>query len=411
MVRVNFLDLNYRPSESDLICEFYIEPERGIEITRAASAVASESSIGTWTEVKTMRSGIRKLAARVFEIDEARKIVKIAYPCELFEQGNMPQILSSIAGNVFGMKLVKNLRLLDVSFPKIIVKSFPGPKFGIEGIRKLTKINGRPLVGTIVKPKLGLNEDEHARVAYDAWVGGIDIVKDDENLANMRFNRFERRVRKTLKLRDRAERETGERKIYIPNVTAETSEMLKRARFVRDLGGEYVMVDVLTLGLGALQTLRSETEELNLAIHAHRAGHAAVTKNRKHGIAMRVLAKISRIVGVDQLHVGTAVGKMFENKRDVLSNCDALRSELYGIKRTMPVASGGLHPAAIPELIKIFGIDVILQFGGGCHGHPRGTAAGARAIRQSLDATLQNIPLEEYASKHRELREALKKWR
>jgi ribulose-bisphosphate carboxylase large chain len=125
---------------------------------------------------------------------------------------------------------------------------------------------------------------------------------------------------------------------------------------------------------------------------------------------MRVIAKISRVIGVDQLHVGTVVGKMFESKKDVLSNCDALRSEFYGIKRTLPVASGGLHPGMIPKLVKIFGNDVVLQFGGGCHGHPKGTRAGATAIRQSLDAVTRQIPLKEYAKERKELMEALKKW-
>jgi ribulose-bisphosphate carboxylase large chain len=405
---MGYINLNYEPEKNDLICLFRVEPAKGISFEKAAEAIASESSIGTWTEVKTMKPRIKKLGAKVFEING--NYVKIAYPIELFEPANMPQILSSIAGNIFGMKQIKNLRLEDVIFPEKLVKSFKGPKFGIEGIRKLLKIYKRPLTGTIIKPKVGLNEKEHAKVAYQAWIGGIDSVKDDENLACMRFNNFSKRVLETLKMREKAENETGERKIYMPNITAELDEMLRRANFVKSAGGEYVMVDVITVGFSALQTLRKANEGLNLVLHAHRAGHAAVTKNPKHGIAMKVIAKVTRIIGLDQLHVGTIVGKMFETKKEVLENCKALKEEMFGLKKVMPVASGGLHPLHIPELLKNFGNDVMLQFGGGCHGHPLGTTAGAKAIRQALEASMQGIDLKEYAKKHKELKIALKLW-
>ncbi len=131
-----------------------------------------------------------RLKPNIFSLSKKRKTIKIAYPVELFEAGNMPCILSSIAGNIFGMKAVKNLRLEDISFPEKIVKSFKGPKFGINGVRKVLKVRKRPLVGTIIKPKVGLNPDKHAKVAYEAWVGGCDIVKDDENLTNQKFNPF-----------------------------------------------------------------------------------------------------------------------------------------------------------------------------------------------------------------------------
>ena len=251
---LNYINLKYKPQETDLICEFYIEPNK-ISIEKAASHVALESSIGTWTDIGTMNKRIaRTLKPSVFYINKKSNIIRIAYSQDLFEKGNMPEILSSIAGNIFGMSAVKNLRLIDISFPKSIVKSFKGPKFGIQGIRKITKIKNRPLIGTIVKPKLGLNEKEHAKVAYDAWIGGLDIVKDDENLTSMRFNRFNKRIIETLKMRNKAEKETGQVKIYMPNVTTETNEMLKRAGFVKANGGRYVMIDILTAGWSAWQT-------------------------------------------------------------------------------------------------------------------------------------------------------------
>ena len=403
---IDFVDLKYKPKETDLICTFHVEPE-GISLKEAAGGVAAESSIGTWTELTTTEPYMAKLAACVFSIEG--NTAKIAYPVELFEQGNMPNILSSVAGNVFGLKALKNLRLTDIALPPKLVKGFKGPKFGIQGIRKLLKVPERPLVGTIIKPKLGLKTKDHAQVAYEAWAGGCDVVKDDENLSSQRFNPFEERIVKTLEGRDKAEMETGERKVYMANITAETETMLKRAEYVLDHGGRYVMVDILTCGWSALQTLRDQ--DFKLVIHAHRAGHAAFTKNPKHGIAMRAVAKVSRIIGVDQLHVGTIVGKMSETKEEVLENIDALKTEMAGLKPVLPVASGGLHPKLVPALMKYFGKDFVIQAGGGIHGHVDGTFAGATAMRQAVDATLEGKTLEEYAETHKELKVALELWK
>jgi ribulose-bisphosphate carboxylase large chain len=372
----------------------------------AAGGVAAESSVGTWTELTTVKPYIDKLAARVFNIEG--NIAKIAYPQELFEPGNMPNILSSIAGNVFGLRALENLRLIDIDFPSKLVKSFKGPQFGIEGIRRLLKVYDRPLVGTIIKPKLGLKTADHAKVAYEGWIGGCEIVKDDENLSSQSFNPFEERVAKTLEARDRAEKETGEKKVYMVNITAETEQMLKRAELVLDHGGEYVMVDILACGFAALQTLRNQ--DFKLVIHAHRAGHAAFTKNPKHGISMKVIAKVARMIGVDQLHVGTVVGKMFETKDEVRENCEALKTEMSGLKPVLPVASGGLHPGLVPSLMELFGKDFVIQAGGGIHGHSGGTVAGAKAMRQAVDATLQGVPLKEYGRTHKELETALRIW-
>jgi ribulose-bisphosphate carboxylase large chain len=288
------------------------------------------------------------------------------------------------------------------------VDSFKGPRFGINGIRKLTKVSERPFIGTIVKPKLGLDDKEHAEVAYNAWSGGIDIVKDDENLSSMTFNKFEPRIKETLRLRDKAEEETGEKKIYMPNVTAETNDMLKRAELVKDEGGEYVMIDILTSGWAALQTLRDEGPEL--VIHAHRAGHAAFTRNKRHGISMTVIAKVARLIGVDQIHIGTfGVGKMMGTPDEDLQYRDALIEDI-GKKPALAVASGGLHPGMVEKLLTISGNDIVVQMGGGIHGHPGGTVKGAMAARHAVDAFVEGISLEDYAKEKKELKEALDKW-
>jgi len=412
-----YVDLKYEPKENDLICEFRIEPTKGISIKQAAENVAGESSTGTWVKLK-VSPRIRNLGAKVFSIKG--NYIKIAYPLDLFEPGNMPQILSSIAGNIFGMKVIKNLRLEDVHWPYEIVKSFKGPLFGIQGIRKLLRVPKRPLTGTIVKPKLGLNEKEHAKICYEAWVGGIDVCKDDENLSSLSFNNFAKRVIETLKMRDKAEKETGERKMYMPNITAEIDTMLERANFVKEAGGEYAMVDILTVGWSALQNLRNANEDLKLVLHAHRAGHGAFTR-KKHGISMVVIADVARLIGLDQIHIG-ALAKMEGIKEEVLTIEEEVEKKIikehghvlaenwYHIKPVFAVCSGGLYPSLVPKLIHLLGNDIIIQAGGGVWAHPMGGKSGAAAMRQAVNATLQNIQLEEYAKTHRELKVAIDKW-
>lgn len=419
---LRYIDINYKPTNKDVVCEYFVEPNK-ITLEQACEHIAGESSIGTWTTISTMNEKIaKKLKPHVYSINHATGEVKIAYPNELFEAGNMAEILSSIAGNIFGMKVINNLRLQDITFPKKIVDSFKGPEFGIPGIRKLLKVKDRPLVGTIVKPKVGLNEKQHAKVAYDSWIGGLDVVKDDENLSSMIFNKFEKRIEETLAKRDKAEERTGDKKIYMPNITAETNEMLRRAKHVKSLGGEYIMVDILTVGWSALQTIRDAN--LGMVIHAHRAMHGAITRNPKHGISMLTIAKIARLIGVDQLHIGTAVGKMEGSPIETEDICDEIEDNMiktkskehmleqkwFNKKPVFAVASGGLHPSLIPPLIKILGKNIIMQFGGGCHGHPDGTVAGARAIRQALDAALKKQNLQKYAKTHPDLDKALQKW-
>ena len=403
----DFYNPKHKPAETDMICTFRIEtrdPKQSM--IWAAGGVAAESSIGTWTELTTEKPYMKKLAATVIELEG--NIAHISYPIELFEPGNLPNIMSSVAGNVFGLGDIQYLRLLDIQFPQKLIQSFPGPAFGISGIRKTVNVPKRPLIGTIVKPKLGLRTKDHAAVAFDAWAGGCDVVKDDENLSSQAFNPFEDRVITTLDQRDRAEEETGDKKVYLINVTAETKEMLRRAQFVEDHGGRVAMIDILTCGYSAVATLREQG--FKLILHGHRAMHAAFTKLHNHGIAMPVIATASRLLGIDQLHVGTAVGKMSEDREEVETNIRKCKEPLGRLKPTLPVASGGLHPRHVPTLIDIFGFDLVIQAGGGIHGHPKGTRVGATAMRQAVDATLAGQSLEQYADSHAELAEALQHW-
>ena len=426
---LNYYDPDYIPKSSDIVCLYRFETEDGVPFGEGAEQIAAESSIGTWTKISTMNDDIaRKLKPRIIELNEDKKTAKIAYPIELFEVNNMSGILSSICGNILGMKILKNLRVCDISFPKEVIECFPGPLHGIQGIRDLTGIHGRPFTGTIVKPKVGLTSEQHAEVGRQAWSGidgqGLDIVKDDENLTSQPFNLFDKRMELTLAKKKQIEEETGTKKMYLANIThSNFEEMMRRSDVVKKFGGKVCMLDVITLGFNAVESYRRQNT--GQIIHAHRAMHGAITREPGFSISMLVLAKVYRILGVDLLHTGTAgAGKMEGGARDTLILVQALEQdsvkgndddetldqEWYGMKPVIAVASGGLQPAQIPEVVKVMGMDIVCQMGGGCHGHPGGTAGGAQAIYQAVEAAVKDIPVEEYAKDHPALQEAIDKW-
>nr|VDD89063.1 RuBisCO long chain, Form III-c [uncultured bacterium] len=395
--------------DKNILAAFHLQSE-GEPFNQTAGGVAAESSVGTWTDIslqaKTMWD---RLHAKVAEMDEGSGQLIIAYPLELFEYGNLPQLLSSIAGNIFGLSEISALRLNDIEFPEVYVKAFPGPYHGIEGIRKFTKIEKRPLLGSIIKPKLGLSSKNHMEATIEVYDGGVDLVKDDENLTSQSFNLFYERVDEiTGKMKEKGYLGKDGEKIYAFNITASYEEMLKRAEYVDEKGGNCQMIDILTAGFSGVCAIRNRN--FGKIIHAHRAMHAAFTRSRQYGISMLVIAKLARLAGVDSLHTGTIVGKMEGGKKEVLAINKFLRSEWYGLKPVLPVASGGLHPGNIPSLVELLGPDMLFNFGGGIHGHPDGSLAGSRACCQALEATEEGVALEEYAKTHQELAKALEKW-
>ncbi len=417
----DMIDFSYKPKDSDLVALFYYEKAEGLTDEDVIGRIASESSIGTWTTLETLDPKIYDMRARSYWRDG--NFVKIAYPLELWEEGNMPQILSGVAGNVFGMKAVKKLRLVDISFPTELVKSWRGPNKGPKAFKDFLGKEG-PLTSCVPKPKIGMSVDKHVEVAYEVWTGGIDCIKDDENLTNQKFNRFKDRVEKMAIARDKAEAETGEKKDAFINVTAETKEMEKRAKLIYDHGFKYFMVDVVTTGNAAVQTMVNFSHDHDMAIHAHRAMHATFTKLPTHGVNMYLLAKIMRIIGVDNIHIGTVVGKLDSPKQDVIDMknmllADNVRGEgtrfldqnFARMNKTVPVASGGLHPAILPEVLNIYNThEMALQVGGGIHGHPDGSHAGAIATIDAIEAWKEGISLEEKAKTSEPLRKALEKW-
>lgn len=407
---LDFVDYNYKPKKSDLIAEFRIEPNK-VSFDEAVGRVASESSNGTWTELSTLKEHIRKIRARGFY--KSGNLVKIAYPIELFELGNMPQLYSALVGNIFGMKALKNLRLLDIDIPDKMLKSFRGPQHGLYGVRRFMGVVKRPFTATVPKPKVGMTTKEHSKVGFDSWVGGVDFLKDDENLTNQNFNKFSARAKLCARMRDKAEKITGEKKDYFINVTAETQEMLRRTKIAHNYDFKYVMCDIVTAGWAGLQTLREFTQDTKQAIHAHRAMHSTFTRNPKHGLTMLALAKSARLVGVDNIHIGTVVGKLVSPKKEVLAIADEmdeqeveekfkqgiLQESWRHIKPVIPCSSGGLHPGLVPPVLKMLGNDCLLQLGGGIHGHVKGSKAGAMALRQAIDATMSGLSLNEAAKR------------
>jgi ribulose-bisphosphate carboxylase large chain len=389
---------------------YYVETT--IDLVSIAEAIAFESSVGTWTGIPKSGEAIyERFKAKVFEIKKTsskKGIIKIGYPLDLFEKDNIPQIIATVAGSVFGIRNVVNLRVRDIELPSEIIKAFKGPQFGIGGVREILKVYDRPLLGTTIKPKIGLSTKEYCASAYKAWKGGMDIIFDDENLTDQDINPFYARVTQMIEVRRKVEEETQKRKIYFPNISARMSEMYARGKFVREMGGRGVMIDVVSVGFSGLQFMREQ--ELGLLIHGRRALHGAFTHSEKHGISMVFISKLARLAGVDLLHSGTVAGETEGTSKYLVNIGMFLRNNWGGLKSVLPVASGALHPGFIPEIVRILGHDIVINCGGAVFGHPQGIQAGAEAIKQALEATLSGQELATYAIQHDELKQALALW-
>ncbi len=409
--KATYYDPHYTPKDTDVLAAFRITPQDNVDIEEAGAAVAAESSTGTWTTVwSDMLTNLDRYQARFYHYERVpgadnQYIGYIAYPLDLFEEGSVVNMMTSIIGNVFGMKAVKALRLEDLRLPVAYVKTFQGPPNGIQVERDKLNKYGRPLLGCTIKPKLGLSAKNYGRVVYECLVGGLDFTKDDENINSQPFMRWRDRYLFVQEAIEKAEAETGERKGHYLNVTAGTfEEMIKRAEFAKEIGTPIIMADYLTIGFTAYQSLSHWCRDNGLLLHVHRAMHAVIDRQKNHGVHFRVLAKWLRLVGGDHLHVGTVVGKLEGDRAATIAVCDLLREDsvkadksrgLYfdqewaSLPAVMPVASGGIHVWHFPDLLTIFGDDAVLQFGGGTHGHPWGSRAGATANRVALEAVVQ----------------------
>jgi ribulose-bisphosphate carboxylase large chain len=394
----------------DVIATYYFRPRSDTEPGQAAQAICEEETTGTWTEISTRTGYVKRLDGAVESLRAQGNgyITQIRYPAEIFEPGNIAQYLSVVAGNLFGLGRLESVRLLDVELPDSLMR-FKGPKFGIAGVRHMIGSKDRPHVGTIIKPKVGLTPEDTAAVAYEAAIGGVDLIKDDETLTDQKFCPIDQRLPLVMKRLEEAKDETGKEALYAVNISTRADRIAERALHAIELGANMIMIDIFTTGFGGLQAL-GEDSRIKVPIHVHRTMHAAFTRNPEHGIAMRPLARIIRMLGADQLHTGTVSGKMSHDAPEVLASIEVLTCACAGMKPTFPVSSGGLHPGKVAHEIATLGTDIVLQAGGGIHGHPDGTAAGARAMRQAVDACMEGRSAEEYAKDHYELERALKHW-
>src|SRR4030088_3122355 len=440
---MGYYDPDYEPKDTDILCAFRVTPQAGVDPIEAAAAVAGESSTATWTVVWTDRLNDHEhYQAKAYDVApvpgrEGEYIAKIAYDLDLFEEGSIANLTSSIIGNVFGFKALRALRLEDQRIPTHYVKTFQGPPHGIVMEREYLDKFGRPLLGATVKPKLGLSAKNYGRVVYEALSGGLDFTKDDENINSQPFMRWRDRYLYSIEGVNRASACTGEVKGHYMNVTAASMEdMYERAEFAKELGSVIIMID-LTIGYTAMGSMSRWARANSMLLHLHRAGHATFTRQKSHGVSFRVLAKWCRMIGVDHIHAGTVVGKLEGDPNSIKGYYDTLRDDFVPtnpvtriyfdqdwahLPGVMPVASGGIHAGQMHQLLHYLGEDVVLQFGGGTIGHPMGIAAGATANRVAVEAMIkarnegrdflaEGLDILRAAAKHsRELDVALSTW-
>ena len=403
---------------------------------RAALEIAAEESTGTWDpELKTLlpsemdddsKANMEVLRAKVIGLNINSGMSAVALPVEGFEAGNIPQVLSVIMGNYTGMaSSAHGVRFDDVDFPDKFADTFLGPTIGNEGLRKI--LGNNLTVGTIVKPKTGLSEADWAKTSTRSFMGGLDVVKDDENLTSQDYCTFDNRAKLVFKGIKEVKEKTGRDVVYVANIThGDFDEMIRRADLVKSLGGNCLMIDILATGITAVHTINKKYPEMLL--HGHRAGHGAQTifpepiidgvkYSLRQGISMKVWVIISRLAGIDQMHIGAPKGKMELSAHTVLENLEGCLRPLGNIKPCRAICSGGLKNTVMWDVAKIMNpvgdepnLDIIFQAGGGTHSHPGGTFAGAKSLVQARDAVKKGLSPEWAMANHFECLHAFRRW-
>ena len=408
--KMGYWDADYSVKDTDVLALFRITPQPGVDPIEAAAAVAGESSTATWTVVWTdLLTACDLYRAKAYRVDPVPNsadqfFAYIAYDIDLFEEGSIANLTASIIGNVFGFKAVKALRLEDMRIPVAYLKTFQGPATGVIVERERMNNFGRPLLGATVKPKLGLSGKNYGRVVYEGLKGGLDFLKDDENINSQPFMRWRERYLFAMEGVNRSIACTGEVKGHYLNVTAATMEdMYERAAFAKEVGSIICMID-LVIGYTAIQTMAKWARKNDMILHLHRAGNSTYSRQKNHGMNFRVICKWMRMAGVDHIHAGTVVGKLEGDPLMIKGFYNTLldtsleinlpqglffKQEWASLRKVMPVASGGIHAGQMHQLLDYLGEDVILQFGGGTIGHPDGIQAGATANRVALESMVQ----------------------
>nr|AIU41549.1 ribulose-1,5-bisphosphate carboxylase/oxygenase large subunit [Phycocalidia tanegashimensis]BBH43461.1 ribulose-1,5-bisphosphate carboxylase/oxygenase large subunit [Phycocalidia tanegashimensis]BBH43463.1 ribulose-1,5-bisphosphate carboxylase/oxygenase large subunit [Phycocalidia tanegashimensis]BBH43465.1 ribulose-1,5-bisphosphate carboxylase/oxygenase large subunit [Phycocalidia tanegashimensis] len=405
--KMGYWDADYVIKDTDVLALFRITPQPGVDPIEASAAIAGESSTATWTVVWTdLLTACDLYRAKAYRVDPVPNVADqyfayIAYDIDLFEEGSIANLTASIIGNVFGFKAVKALRLEDMRMPVAYLKTFQGPATGLIVERERMDKFGRPFLGATVKPKLGLSGKNYGRVVYEGLKGGLDFLKDDENINSQPFMRWRERYLYSMEGVNKASASAGEIKGHYLNVTAATMEdMYERAEFSKDVGSIICMID-LVIGYTAIQSMAIWARKHDMILHLHRAGNSTYSRQKNHGMNFRVICKWMRMAGVDHIHAGTVVGKLegdplmikgfyntlLESETDInLPQGLFFAQNWASLRKVVPVASGGIHAGQMHQLLDYLGDDVVLQFGGGTIGHPDGIQAGATANRVALES-------------------------
>jgi ribulose-bisphosphate carboxylase large chain len=400
--------------------------ETPLEIARAAEVLAGEQSSGTFVSVPGETADLRqRFGAKVEKIEELEPVdtpsipgaavaalyrrakIVVSWPIENVGT-NLPTLVSTLQGNLYELSQFSGLKLMDLDVPELFARAFAGPRFGIEGTRQLTGVQGRPFMGTIIKPSVGLTPDETAKLVKLLVEAGIDFVKDDELMANPPHSPFEKRVAAVMRvINDHADR-TGKKLMYAFNVSGEMDEMLRHYERVRAVGGTGVMVSLNSVGLAGVKKL---CDQGALAIHGHRNGWGMLNRHPFLGIEFPAYQKLWRLAGVDQIHVNGIANKFWESDDSVVRSIEACLKPFLGGPRVLPVVSSGQTGLQAPETYRrTKTIDLLYMAGGGIMAHPSGPAAGVAALRQCWEAAVAGIGLQDYARTHPELSQQLQKF-
>lgn len=406
--------------------------ETPFDVEHACEVMAGEQSCGTFTRLAVETDDFRnRHAARVESIElldyvdkpslpmptrpqspdtrYQRARVRLSWPIESLGP-SLPTLMATVAGNLFELKEFSGLRLIDISLPMEFTKAYLGPQFGIQGTRELTGIQQGPLIGTIIKPSVGLSPDATAEVVKELLEGGIDFIKDDELQANGPHNPLKARVDAVIPLVREHEQRTGRKVMVAFNITGDIDEMRRHHDYVEAAGGSCVMVAVNAVGLSAVAHLR---RHCNLAIHGHRAGWGMLSRDPMLGMDFSAYQVLWRLAGVDHLHVNGLANKFSESDGSVIASARACLTPLFeppGPAHTvMPVFSSNQTVCQAVDTYRAIGgvDDMIVTAGGGIMAHPNGISAGVRSMRQAYQAAAKGVSLNEYAQEHSELAKAL----
>ena len=380
-----------------------------------AAMIAGEQSSGTFVAIPGEDEALKARAAARYEItaldqanssDAQRYELKLSWPLENLGP-SLPNLMATIAGNLYELKPVRSLRLMDMTLPPAFAQAYPGPAFGIAGTRALTGVQQGPLVGTIIKPSVGLSAQTTADIVAQLCEAGVDFIKDDELQADGPACPFDERVTLSMAAINRHAERSGKKVMYAFNLTGELDEMKRRHDLVQQLGGTAVMLSLNSVGMAGFNAFRRHAQ---LPIHAHRNGWGYL----QAGWSYTAWQKLWRLAGVDHMHVNGIANKFQEDDDSVITSARACMTPMFADKpcTIMPVfSSGQTVRQAAPTWERLQSTDLIFLAGGGLFAHPGGIAAGVSALRQSWSAAIEGVPLDVAAKTHRELREALEKFR